>query len=541
MGKVFGDGKTVIRAGYGRIYGRLNGVNLVLVPLLGVGLLQSVSCPNSKLDGTCASTPVNPGTVFRIGTDGLTAPLPAASATLPQPFFTGGLNPIAQDATMLDPAYKPEKSDNFDFTVQRQFGPKMQLEVGYMGRRIKNVFQELNLDAVPYMTTLNGQTFAQAYGELWRQLNNGVAPASVTVQPFFEAALSKPGGTYCAAPNTSCTMAVATNQGANILASLASTVWQSLNNANSWVLGRTMISAPLFGGPTSCVTNCAGQSTTLNMTTALGYSNYNALFVTMRMRDYHGLSGITNLTWGRSLGTAELAQYNSSNTVLDPWNISGNYGPQNFDIKLIFNSGLTYQPQSFFGLWDFRNKKGIVGHLVKGWTIAPFFTFQSGPGNSVVYSSGEQSFGSNTAPGGDGVTAVNAVLNAPFTGGTAAHYGVAGSNGVGTNNVGQLNMFTDPAAVYAGFRRCILGVDTSCGGYYGLRSPMIWNTDLTLAKDFKFGERIGIRASVQFTNVFNHFAPGGPALNLDQADRFGRITGQAITQRQTEFGLRISF
>ena len=38
-----GDDKTVIRGGYGRIYGRLNGVDLVLVPLLGTGLIQPVS------------------------------------------------------------------------------------------------------------------------------------------------------------------------------------------------------------------------------------------------------------------------------------------------------------------------------------------------------------------------------------------------------------------------------------------------------------------------------------------------------------------
>ena len=41
---VFGDGRTVIRGGYGRTYGRLNGVDLVLVPLLGTGLIQAVQC-----------------------------------------------------------------------------------------------------------------------------------------------------------------------------------------------------------------------------------------------------------------------------------------------------------------------------------------------------------------------------------------------------------------------------------------------------------------------------------------------------------------
>src|SRR4029077_7662218 len=44
LGKAFGGNKTVIRGGYSRVYGRLNGVDLVLVPLLGTGLIQAVQC-----------------------------------------------------------------------------------------------------------------------------------------------------------------------------------------------------------------------------------------------------------------------------------------------------------------------------------------------------------------------------------------------------------------------------------------------------------------------------------------------------------------
>ncbi|HTZ83787.1 MAG TPA: carboxypeptidase regulatory-like domain-containing protein, partial [Candidatus Acidoferrales bacterium] len=44
LGKIFGPDSTVVRGGYGRIYGRLNGVDLVLVPLLGTGLMQPVQC-----------------------------------------------------------------------------------------------------------------------------------------------------------------------------------------------------------------------------------------------------------------------------------------------------------------------------------------------------------------------------------------------------------------------------------------------------------------------------------------------------------------
>src|SRR5438270_3100121 len=95
MGKLFGEDKSVLRAGYGRIYGRLNGVDLVLVPLLGTGLIQPVQCIAALRDGTCGSA--NPSTGFRVGTDGLIAPLPPAAATLPQPLFPG-INGIAAGA-----------------------------------------------------------------------------------------------------------------------------------------------------------------------------------------------------------------------------------------------------------------------------------------------------------------------------------------------------------------------------------------------------------------------------------------------------------
>jgi hypothetical protein len=90
IGKLMGDGKTVIRAGYGQIYSRLNGVGLVLIPLLGVGLGQPVSCIGASSSGQClGSSGVTPSTAFRIGTDGLVAPIPTPTTTLPQPSYPG--------------------------------------------------------------------------------------------------------------------------------------------------------------------------------------------------------------------------------------------------------------------------------------------------------------------------------------------------------------------------------------------------------------------------------------------------------------------
>ncbi|MGC2301470.1 MAG: carboxypeptidase-like regulatory domain-containing protein, partial [Acidobacteriaceae bacterium] len=80
---------TVIRGGYGRIYGRLNGVDLVLSPLLGIGLIQAVACDQTFMNGSCGPNNPTAGNAFRIGVDGNSAPLPAAAPSLPQPAFPG--------------------------------------------------------------------------------------------------------------------------------------------------------------------------------------------------------------------------------------------------------------------------------------------------------------------------------------------------------------------------------------------------------------------------------------------------------------------
>ena len=242
MGKVFGRNKTVLRAGYSRIYGRANGVELVLVPLLGAGPLQAVSCYPS-MTGACANAgTLTAANAFRIGTDGLTAPLPAVSQTLAQPFYSGcisgpgcpaGGNPTASDGSLLDPNYRPNHSDEVNITIQRSFSSKAILEVGYIGKKLSNMFQQINIDAVPTMMTLNGQTFANAYGSVFSEYCGLSSPTcaqnagAVTAQPFFEAALGGKTSAFCAA-YASCTAAVVGSYGASIKATQVYTLWGQL-------------------------------------------------------------------------------------------------------------------------------------------------------------------------------------------------------------------------------------------------------------------------------------------------------------------------
>jgi hypothetical protein len=76
---------------------------------------------------------------FRIGADGLTAPLPSVGTTLPQPYYPGQNGfAAAGDGTILDKNFRLDRSDVFDFTIQRQLSSKVSVEVGYIGRIIKN-------------------------------------------------------------------------------------------------------------------------------------------------------------------------------------------------------------------------------------------------------------------------------------------------------------------------------------------------------------------------------------------------------------------
>ena len=64
--------------------------------------------------------------------------------------------------------------DTFTFTFARQLNNKMSLEVGYIGRLIHNEYLPINLNAVPYMMTKGGQTFAKAYANAVLQYCGGI-------------------------------------------------------------------------------------------------------------------------------------------------------------------------------------------------------------------------------------------------------------------------------------------------------------------------------------------------------------------------------
>ncbi len=576
---IFGNNKTVLRGGYSILYGRLNGVGLVLVPLLGDGLIQAVQCVSPLMSGACGGPGgggSNPNTAFRIGPtgsgfDGLTAPLPSATNTLPQPLFPG-FNAVAAGAgTGNDPNFRPSMSHQFDFTVQRQLNSKFTMEVGYIGRILRHEFMPLQINSVPYMMTKGGQRFDKAYGQMVMQFcggnaglagggcagNNTATPqvfaaqlATVTPQPFFETSLG-PTSAYCTTGLTvnkllitpvNCTQAVALNEAANIQSANVWSLWSDLDNG-AFNFPRSMLSTPIAGSPNGA----SGQLTSgFVNNTSLGTGNYNGMFVSMKMSQWHGFSLQSNFTFSKALGTGSQVQATSQFTNSDPFYLNRNYGLQPWDRKFLFNTWLVYQPPYFL------HQHGILGHVLGGWTVAPIIDIGSGLPLAVFPGSwfaGAELYGGGQSFGEADASNIGALENAinicgGAAGGSQRHNNPIASTqypDIGSAGFGP-SLYQDPQSVYNCFRNPILGIDNGHNGGAGnLRGQAFWNVDFGVKKTIMFTERVSAEFGGVFTNVFNHNQLFDPLNGLGDTGDFGALAGQVNNPRHIEIGARVRF
>ena len=548
VGALFGGSSTVIRGGYGRIYGRLNGVDLVLVPLLGVGLIQPVQCNAPLSNGTCgAAKSGTDSTGFRIGTDGTSAPLQTAQATLPQPLYPGYNSGATSAAEGLDPHFRPNDVDSFDLTIQRQLKGKNLIEIGYIGRLIHHEYQPYNMNAVPYMMTLGGQTFASAYAAIETALGCATSAAqcgangtpTVGAQPFFETALAGTG--YCTG-FANCTAAVLANEGAagsgNLLTQDVWHLWSNLDNGG-FNFPRTMMNTPIPGQ----ANGGSGQATSgIALNASTGYGNYHGGFVTFKTSNFHGLTAQANFTYSKALGTGAVVQASSEYTPNDPFNLNAMYGVQNYNHKFIFNTFVLYQTP-----W-YKGQHGLAGRLLGGYTITPVFVTGSGAPLYCNTNTDASSFGE--ADGNNYFSNEQCVFTSKYKGGVSTHRNVGGStdpfgNVVGTQTLGpgaaSINMFANPAAVFDQVRAPILGIDTKNPGQGPISGLPYWNMDVSLSKDVRIASRVMVQLTFVSTNVLNHLDFANTGLALNSIGSWGVINSQGNTPRQMQFGGRISF
>jgi len=518
----FGGGKMVIRGGYGQLFDRLNGVQKVGNEFQAFGFQQTLTCLGPSRTGQClGSLGSDPLTGFRIGVDGATVPIPALTASATAPLipgaagFPGANQPIANTTYQIDPTYKPGRNHEWDLTIQREMPGKSLLEIGYIGRHTTNIYNPLEVNGVPWMMTLNGQSYAQAYDAIAGELAAG---ATVAPQPFLESALT--GSSFCAAPNTSCTAGVVAKYGSSFRNQQVTTVWNGIQ--------------PSFHfGPATAASSQV--SSTFFYWASAGWSNYNAGFISYHTRSFAGLTLDANLTFAHSLDTRGLNQ-DVDTAASYSYNLAYDYGTSAFDRKIVFN---------LLGLYDLpfgKHGHGALNYLIQGWSIAPILNISSGLPLKVATGSGQE-FGQ-----GGGANSGGAILMTPDNFGNSVHSGIAGDaktqvgiNGNPASGGTGLNLFSNPLAVFNSFRPAMVGIDTTSGSGGQLRGLSRWNLDVALSRKFRFTERWSTTFSAQLFNAFNTVQFADPSVSLQSPQSFGVLSSQLNAPRIIQLGLHVDF
>jgi hypothetical protein len=255
-----------------------------------------------------------------------------------------------------------------------------------------------------------------------------------------------------------------------------------------------------------------------------GISNYSALIATWQKQTGR-MTFTTNYTFSKVLGTRDGQSFNGNiaGSVEYPYNIGSNYGVLAYDRTHIFNAAYVYNlPSPIHG-------NPFLAGVVNGWEFSGITQWQSGPPLQTLTSD-------NTNPG----------LNANF--GSVLHNGsygpVSNQTYLGTTSMPLLPVLT-----------CNPGANLQSGQYFNpgcfappgpgqvgnivwpyIKGPALFNSDLSLYKNFAVHEKQKIQVRFEAFNFLNHPLPEFNALgnNADITLRFADGAGHLTQTNQND-------
>jgi hypothetical protein len=239
-------------------------------------------------------------------------------------------------------------------------------------------------------------------------------------------------------------------------------------------------------------------------------SNYNALQVELKKRLRHGLFFDANYTWGRNMAI-ESAGLLKEQAPQDNNNLDADYGPSPYDIRnnFVLNGIWNLPISDWTGIHN-----GVMKSLVDGWQFSGLFLAQSGSPNNIE--DGNSSYPSDRP---DPVPTVN-----PYIG----HF-----------SIGQLQYlnpgaYSNPALSVASGAQVRPGFLSRNSVY----NPRIINLNASIAKSFRFADRVDFKLHMDAFNALNHTILGG--LDTSTTDgNFGQLT--SATARTVQIGGKVSF
>ena len=271
------------------------------------------------------------------------------------------------------------------------------------------------------------------------------------------------------------------------------------------------------------------------MTSAEGYSNYNAMQVQLRQRQWHGMEYTFNYTWSKNMtnnpGYFGIGGVDGPGTypqnVYDP---HGDYGVSGFD---------TRNSVSFVGIYalpfghgrDFGSHVNrVVDWAIGGWKVSA---------DAVMYSGFPVTIGSSSAGGTNNGGGARANQYRPLI----------------VKNRTLLHWFgTDPSATpCSGADNGTCAYGPELGPTYGLanafgtahvgtdRAPGYRGVDTSAFKQFRTYKEQYIQFRVDAFNVGNIASYSAPGSTASTASTFGQITSTLSPARQLQMSLKYEF
>ncbi|HEY4378833.1 MAG TPA: TonB-dependent receptor [Acidobacteriaceae bacterium] len=552
LGKIFGPGKTVIRASYtlknyteggqnfwagasNSGYNFFNSLSTTASNTVApqnftpgtVNLVAPTQCPNPVQNCVnVASTPALPA---------LFATPSVYRATIPQAdlFFLSKGAPSA-----IDPNIKQPYIESYTLGIQRQIGRSSAIEIRYVGNRSIHDWIGLNYNEVNGLNNGFLQDFKNAQQNLAINAAAGkpgdFTPTPGLPTPILSAAFvgsSASGfknGSFVTALNNGSLGALAAGI-ANNETFFCNVASQSFAPCATAKLGPATSAYPanLFQ------VNPYLEGSSATLLSSMGSSNYNALQVEFRQKVAYGLNLNANYTYGKTLGISSneaSGSIQNAASVFTLHNLRYNYIPISYDIRNAFKLSGTYA-LPFGKDRAFLNHGKMLNYVIGGWTAGAIMIYQSG--SPILLSGGLASTINSASDGGVtfvGTTSARDIQKSMHVTRAAPHNSFVNLidpkfQSTSTANSAYVKPNTTP------------GVQGNLPYMYG---PKWNNFDLSATKDIPIFEAVHINLQGIFLNAFNHPEWNGGNFNTQSAT-FGTTSGLAQGARRVELRGNITF
>lgn len=258
-------------------------------------------------------------------------------------------------------------------------------------------------------------------------------------------------------------------------------------------------------------------------------SNYNSLQVSLNRRFSKGLTLELGYTWSKLLTTNP---YDRGLSAYDTYDLKQSYGPS------VLNTPQMLVVSYVYDLPFYKDHRGIAGQVLGGWEFSGITTIQSGQSQIMTQSNDPWAL----------VTQATSTISCTITVTNTScptYPGGLGMTRPGDTVYIRPDQVGDPNGPKTAAEFFNTAAFVPAVGHFGSSRPgailgpgiQVW--DMSLIKNIKFAERVGLQLRLETFNTFNHGNPSSIDTNVNDG-AFGTVTGWH-DPRNVQIGAKFHF